>query len=132
MGVFLFFGATMAAFAGITLTLPGTPLDRIWILNPRAYQQMAPLGRSAGVLFLLVCAAMTIAGAGWFQRKRWGWLLAVIIIATQVAGDMMNFFRGEHLAGGFGVVIAGALLMYLLSRKVRAVFAGGGLHSGTK
>jgi hypothetical protein len=123
MGVFLFFGATMAALAGITLTWPGTPLDKIWLLNPRAYHQMAPMGRGVGVLFLLLSGTMTIAGVGWFQRKLWAWRLAVIIISTQVAGDVVNFARGDHLAGTFGVAIASALLVYLLSRKVRAVFA---------
>lgn len=123
MGVFLFFGATMAAFAGITLAWPGTPLDKIWALNPNAYRQMAPLGRGVGVLFLLLSAVMSIAAAGWLQRKLWGWWLAVIIISTQVAGDLVNFVRGDTLRGGTGFVIAGALLLYLLSRKVRTEFA---------
>lgn len=123
MGVFLIFGATMAAFAGITLAWPGTPLDRMWELNPNAYRQLASLGRVVGVLFLLLSAAMSIAAAGWLQRKLWGWWLAIIIISTQVAGDVVNFVRGDYVRGGTGFVIAGALLLYLLSRKVRAEFA---------
>jgi hypothetical protein len=37
IGVFLFFGAVMATFAATTLLRRGTPLDRLWALNPTAY-----------------------------------------------------------------------------------------------
>ena len=34
IGVFLFFGAVMATFTATTLLRRGTPLDRLWALNP--------------------------------------------------------------------------------------------------
>lgn len=125
MGVFLFFGAAMAALAGTTLAWPGTPLDKMWKLNPEAYRQLGPLGRGIGVGFLLLSAVLAAAGVGWFRRRLWGYWLAVIIIITQVLGDLFNFFRGDYLRGGTGFVIAGALLLYLLRAKVRAEFAAG-------
>ena len=51
MGVFLFFGATMASLAGVTLTRPGTSLDGMWALNPTAHEQLATLGKPAGIPF---------------------------------------------------------------------------------
>ncbi|MFI5106252.1 MAG: dolichyl-phosphate beta-glucosyltransferase, partial [Terriglobales bacterium] len=90
VGVFLFFGAAMAALAGTTLAWPGTPLDKMWKLNPEAYRQLAPLGRWIGVGFLLLSAALAMAGVGWFRRRLWGYWLAVIIIITQVLGDLFN------------------------------------------
>jgi hypothetical protein len=42
VGIFLFFGAMMASLAGTTLVWPGTTLDRLWTLNPRAYKELAP------------------------------------------------------------------------------------------
>ena len=92
VGVFLFFGATMACLAGTTLTWPGTVLDRAWRLNPAAYEQLAGYGRILGVAFFALSAVLTLAGIGWFQRRRWGWLLAVAIIATQLLGDGVNLF----------------------------------------
>jgi hypothetical protein len=47
----------------------------------------------------------------------------VAIIATQVLGDIINLVRGDWLRGGFGVVIAGALLLYLLMPQLRAEFS---------
>jgi hypothetical protein len=123
VGVFLFFGAIMASLAATTLLWRGTALDRVWDLNPIAYRQLAPLGSKVGILFLLLGAALAMAAVGWFRRRRWGWRLAVAIIATQVLGDFVNCIRGDLLRGGVGVLIAGALLLFLLRPQIRAAFA---------
>ena len=120
IGTFLFFGATMAGLAASTLLWPGTLLDRVWRLNPTAYQQLAPLGSKIGILFLLLSAALFVSGIGWFRRRRWGWRLAVAIVATQVLGDLINLIRGDWLRGGIGVVVAGALLLYLFTPRIKA------------
>lgn len=112
----------MAALAGTTLTWPGTALDRIWALNPRAYRQLAPFGSKAGVLLLLVALALAVSGIGWLKRRLWGWRLGVAIIAAQVAGDLVNLLLGHAVEGAIGVTVAGALLFYLFRTPVRAVF----------
>ena len=122
IGVFLFFGATMASLAAITLLLPGTPLDRAWGLNPTAHKQLYPLGSKVGIPFLLLAVLLVLSGVGWFRRRLWGWRLAVAIIATQVLGDIVNVVRGDLLRGGTGAIIAGALLLYLLTRRLRVAF----------
>jgi hypothetical protein len=123
IGVFLIFGATMAALAGVTLAHPGTPLDRIWSLNRPAYIQLAPLGRSVGIGFLLLGASLAIAAVGWFRRAWWGWLMAVAIITTQLLGDGFNLLRGDFLRGAVGVLIASALLYYIV--RLRPFFRSG-------
>ena len=122
IGIFLLFGAAMAAYAGTTLIWRGTVLDKLWALNPRAYEQLAPLGRIVGLAFLLLSAALVAAAAGWFKRRIWGWGLATGVILTQVVGDLFNLLRGDFLRGGIGCVIAGSLLFYLLRPKVRIFF----------
>ena len=87
-----------------------------------AYKVLARLGGTFGFLFLLLGAALTTAGIGWFRRRLWGWRLAVIIISTQVLGDVVNCVRGDWLRGGTGVIIAGALLLFLLQPRIRAMF----------
>jgi hypothetical protein len=124
IGIFLFFGAAMAAIAGFTLTWRGTALDRIWALNLRAHQQLAPLGSIAGISFLVLSLVLASAGLGWLLRRRWGWVLAVVVIASQLIGDFVNALRGELLAGTTGFFVAGGLLLYLLHPRVRAAFAG--------
>ena len=124
VGVFLFFGAAMASIAGTTLTWPGTFLDRLWVLNPTAHKQLATFAKPAGILFLLLAAVLAMAGTGWFKQRLWGWRLAVAVIATQLLGDLINFFRGDYWRGGVGFSIASALLFYLLRPAVRAEFNG--------
>ena len=122
IGAFLVFGACMAALAGTTLTWRGTPLDEVWVLNPSAYDQLAPAGHVVGPLFLLLSATLVFAAVGWFKRRLWGWRLAVGIISTQVAGDLVNLIRGDLLRGAMGFAIAGTLLIYLFRPRVRATF----------
>ena len=113
----------MAALAGTTLVWPGTTLDRIWVLNPRAHLQLIPLGPRVGLAFLLLALALGAAAVGWFQNKRWGWQLAVCIIAIQVLGDLVNLLTGDYIRGVTGVVTAGALLTYLCRPPIKALFS---------
>jgi hypothetical protein len=122
VGVCLFFGATMAALAGTTLVWPGTVLDRMWTLNPLAYRQLAPLRAPVGIAFLLLSAALVVAGVGWFRRRPWGWLLAVAIILVQMIGGLVNAVRGDLLKASTGFIIAVALLIYLFRPRVRTAF----------
>ena len=124
IGIFLVFGAAMTALAATTLLWRGTALDRIWTLNPTAYRQLSPLGSKIGILFLFLSTALLMSGIGWFRRRQWGWGLAVAIIATQVLGDIVNLVRGDWLRGATGVMIAGALLLYLMSSRIRTEFSG--------
>ena len=82
-----------------------------------------PLGGIVGILFLVLAATLITAGIGWFRRRLRGWRLAVVIIATQVLGDVVNCVRGDWLRGGTGVIIAGALLLFLLQPRIRASFS---------
>jgi hypothetical protein len=122
IGIFLFFGAFMAGLAASTLLWRGTPIDRVWNLNRIAYRELAPLGAKVGILFLLLSAALAAAGIGWFRHRVWGWRLAVAIIAIQILGGLVNCLRGDWLRGSVGVVIAGALLLFLLRPRTRVMF----------
>jgi hypothetical protein len=110
VGIFLLFGAVMAFIAGTTLIWDGTSLDRIWVLNPRAYRQLMPFGKEVGIPFLLLSVALAAAAVGWFNRRLWGWRSAVAIIATQVLGDLANALMGDAVRGLVGLIVAGALL----------------------
>jgi len=112
----------MATYAALTLLWPGTTLDRLWKLNPNAHLQLAAIGRAAGIPFIALALALLFAGIGWFKRCYWGWLLGVVIIATNLTGDFVNILLGEWLKGLLGVSIAGLLLFYLTRPRVRLYF----------
>ena len=122
IGIFLLWGAAMATLAGVTLTFPGTALDRVWTLNPGGHQGLVILGRWAGLLFFPLGIALALAGFGWLKGRRWGWILAVAIIGINASADAIRLVSGAWLEGLVGVVIAGALLAYLLSKRMRTYF----------
>jgi uncharacterized membrane protein (DUF2068 family) len=122
LGAFFFFRSAMATFAAITLLKPGTLLDQAWKLNLSAHEQMLPLGRVAGIPFLVLAVVLLVAGVGWFRRRYWGWVLGVSVIAVNLAADVIHFFLGDRLKSAVGVVIAFLLVFYMRCEKVRGYF----------
>ncbi len=119
---FFVFGSAMAAYAGVTLLIPGTVLDRLWMLNKAGHALLASLAKPAGVGFFLLSALLGAAAIGWFRRRRWGWFLGTSMVAINAAGDLANLIVGEHLKGAVGAVIAGLLLIYMMRSRVRGYF----------
>jgi hypothetical protein len=122
LGAFFFFGAMMATLAATTLLRPGTMLDRAWVLNRPGHDQLASVGRWIGIPFLIFAVVLFLAGLGWFKRRRWGWLLGVGVIAVNLIGDLIHFIAGDWLRSTVGVVIAGALLVYITRPRLRVYF----------
>lgn len=112
----------MATFAGITLIFPGTILDRAWVLNPTGHQGLTALGRWVGFLFPLLGLALAAAGIGWLKRRRWGWMLAILLIGGNAVGDLARLVSGAWVAGAVGVLLAGALLIYMTRPAMRHFF----------
>jgi hypothetical protein len=122
IGIFLLFGAGMAFLAGTTLVWRGTVLDRMWAVNPRAYNLLAPYGKTIGIPFLLIGIVLAFSGIGWLKRRAWGWQLAAAIIVTQVLGHFVTALMGDVTKGMIGAIISGALFVYLLRPKVKSAF----------
>lgn len=112
----------MAALAGTMLLWPGTALDKLWILNPTAHAELARLRKFVGPLFYALSGILMFAAVGWFKQRVWGWRLVIVVIATQVIGDLVNLFRGDLLRGFTGLVIGGSLLFFLLRSNIRTLF----------
>jgi hypothetical protein len=125
IGVFFLFGATMAAYAAVTLLKPGTVLDRLWALNESGHVQLATLGKSAGLGFVVLSALMFTTAIGWLRRRYWGWVLGTTIVAINATGDLINGVMGERVKGAVGVVIASLLLFYMTRSAVRHYFRRG-------
>src|ERR1019366_8458674 len=123
IGVFFLFGATMAAYASVTLLKPGAALDGLWALNKPGHAQLAALGKAAGLGFVALSALLCATFIGWFRRRYWGWLLGTMIVAINAAGYLVNLTRGEHWKGAAGVAIAGLLLIYMTRPRVRRYFS---------
>jgi len=126
IGLFLVFGSSMAALAGTMLIWPGTTLDRLWSLNETAHAELRKAGSYLGPLFWSLSITLLGNAVGWFRQRVWAFRLTVAIVCRQVAGDLVNMARGDLVRGGVGVLIAGALLLYLLRSDIRTAFQSGG------
>lgn len=122
IGVFLLWGATMATFAGMTLIFPGTFLDRAWVINPTGHAGLTALGRWVGFMFPVLGFTLAAAGIGWLKRRRWAWMLAVVLIAGNAVGDLVRLASGAWVEGAVGVLLAGALVIYMTRPAMRYFF----------
>ncbi|HEX4066581.1 MAG TPA: hypothetical protein VHZ09_11220 [Acidobacteriaceae bacterium] len=124
VAVFLSLAATIALVTGLSLLAPGTRLDRIWTLNPRAYAAFARGGLASGVLLLVVCGAAAAAARGLLRRRRWAWALAIGIFGINGLGDLANLaLTRAWLKAGAGMLVAALFLALLLRADVRTFFA---------
>jgi hypothetical protein len=125
LSVFFLAGALISFTAGLSLLFPNSIIEPIWRVNPRGYQGLMRSG-SWGVALLFAASVSCAAGAvGLWRRARWGHRVAVTLIAINLLSDVANSVLGTEPRAVVGVPIAFALLLYLISKRVRKYFAAG-------
>src|SRR5205807_8915200 len=123
--LFFLFGAGANFVSSISLLFPGSFLEPIWRLNPRARAGLGGMGGVwAVVLMSAVCVACALAAVGLWRGARWGYGLAVSLLAINLLGDILNVFLGTEPRAVVGIPIALAILAFLMSRGARRFFLG--------
>jgi len=115
--------AILLVVTGLSLLIPGGPLDAIWRMAESKHALLLPYGGLAGSAFLLLAIVAVVASVGCYRRRRWGWGIAVAGLAANCVGDAAQIFAGRPLEGISGVVIAAAILVLLTRRPVRDQFS---------
>ena len=119
------FGTTMSALAARSLTLPGSAWQRMWSLNPRGHEGLAALGLVGIGVMTAVSLACLAAALGLWHGRPWGRQLAAIILVVNATGDLLNAVLARDPRTLIGLPIAGAILYYLRTDRVRAFFEAG-------
>ena len=122
LSLFFLIGAAISGVSTFSLLDPGEFLEPMWRMNPRARQAFAGIGVWGVLLMLTVCLACAAAALGLWRGKRWGYWLAVGLLATNLAGDLINVLLGTEPRALIGVPVAAGLLVYLATRRVREFF----------
>lgn len=116
-------GGIIAFVAGAALLFPNGFLEPMWRLNPHAQTGFARLGVWSVLLMSVVCVACLTASIGLWRGTRWGHRVATILIAINLTGDILNTVLGTEPRAIVGVPIAAAILVYLMSKRVRLFFS---------
>lgn len=122
LSAFFLFGACMSFISAASLFFPGSFLEPMWRLNPRAHEAFAGIGTWAVVLMCAVSVACAAAALGLWRGARWGYRSALILLAINLLGDLVNGLTGTEPRALVGVPIVIALLLYLRSKRVRHFF----------
>ena len=123
LSIFFLAGAIISLTASVSLLFPGSFIEPIWRVNPRAHKHLSEFGSWAAALLLGVSICCGVAAIGLWRRKPWGHKVAVGLIAINLVADVANAVTGTEPRAIVGIPIAAAILIYLLSRRVRNSFA---------
>ena len=115
--IFFAFGASMCLLTIVLLVFPGSRLDSLWQLNPNAHAAFQSLGKTSILLMLIVGSACTFAAIGLAKNQLWGRNLALIILAVNLIGDLINAFARHDLRTLIGLPIGGAMIFYLVQKR---------------
>lgn len=116
--LFFVFGTLMASLAAVMLSFPGSIMEPLWRLNPRAHEGFASLGFWAVLVMVLVATACAVAASGLWRCARWGYITAVVILSVNLAGDIINALVAHDWRTLIGLPIGGAMIVYLISKRL--------------
>jgi len=123
LSMFFLLGSLISLTAAVSLLLPGSFLQPIWRLNPRGHEGPLRIGFWAMVLLFAASMSCGTAAVGLWRRARWGHILAIVLIGITLLSDLGNSVLRTAPRAIVGVPIALAILLYLMSRRVRNYFA---------
>jgi hypothetical protein len=123
LSAFFGFGALMSLTSAVALLFPGSILEPVWRLNPRARDGLSRLGPWAVVLMFSVSVACALAAAGLSRGIPWGHRLATGVLVVNLVGDAVSAISGTEPRAAIGLPIGTLFVVYLRSRRVRAFFA---------
>jgi hypothetical protein len=112
----------MSFLSFVALLFPGSFLEPMWRLNPRARENFATLGLWAPLLMLIVSIACASAAFGLWRRKRFGYVLGLVLLSVSLIGDLANAVLGIEPRAWIGVPVAALLIRVLATGRARAYF----------
>ena len=122
LAVFFALGALISFTSAVSLLTPGSRLEPLWRLNPRAREAFERMGPASVVLLAAVAAACACAAVGLWSGRPWGHRVAAGLLVVNLLGDVLNVALGVEPRAVVGVPVGVALLMVLASRRVRGYF----------
>lgn len=121
--IFFLVGTLISFLAGLSLLIPSGVFNMMWRLNPHGHEGLLRMGLWAVLLLFAASASCASTAVGLWKCARWGHILAIVLIGINLLSDLVNTVLGIEPRAIVGVPIALAILLYLISRRVRNHFA---------
>jgi uncharacterized protein YndB with AHSA1/START domain len=118
IAVFFFVSAIFSLVVGGALVAPRSPLALVWRMKPQAHLDFASLGPLGVAMMLALAVATALTALGLWVGTRWGWRLAVTLLAVIAVSDVVRALAIEPRAA-IGVPIVAVLLLSLAGKNVR-------------
>src|SRR5262245_49969616 len=96
LSIFFLAGAVICLIAVSALLFPNSLIEPIWRLNPRGHVGFMRMGLWAIILLISVSAACAVAAVGLWRAAKWGHVIAVLLIAINLIGDVVNVVLGTE------------------------------------
>jgi Predicted membrane protein (DUF2127) len=122
LSIFFWAGAIISFTAAVSLLFPGSFLEPMWRLNPRAREGFAGIGGWAILLMSAVSVACAMAATGLWRGARWGYWFALVLLVMNLIGDIANVLLGTEPRAAVGIPIVLAILVFLANRRVKRFF----------
>jgi hypothetical protein len=124
VALIVFVAALLALIVGITIFIPGTPLDMIWTVKnsfPTGFRSS-----STGIIFgyFIIILGLILISAVWglLKGKKWAWWTVIIVFLVNGIGDALSVAFGGGVNGISGVVIISVFIIYLTRSNVKKYF----------
>ncbi len=124
VAIIVFIAAVLALIIGISIIIPGTPLDAIWNLKnsfPTGFKSTL-----VGILFayflIILGLIMLYATYGIAKGLKSAWWITLIIFTVNGIGDAVSLAFGGGFNGITGIIIIGLFLFYLTRPNVKKYF----------
>jgi uncharacterized BrkB/YihY/UPF0761 family membrane protein len=123
--IIVFIAAILALIIGISIIIPGTPLDVIWTLKnsfPIGFKSTF-IGIIFGYFLLALGLIMLYSAYGLTKGRKWAWWITVIIFTVNGIGYAVSVALGSSGSDGItGILIAVVFLFYLTRPSVKNYF----------
>ena len=115
--LFFVFGVLMASLAAGMLLFPGSILEPLWRLNPRARDAFVAIRFWAVIVMVIIATACAVAALGLWRCRRWGYVTAAGILCVNLLGDTANTFIAHDWRTIISLPIGGAMITYLVRNR---------------
>ena len=124
VAIIVFIAALLALIIGITIFVPGTPLDMIWTIKnsfPTGFRSSST-GMIFGYFLLILGLILISAVWGLLKGMKWAWWVILIVFFINGIGDFISLVSGGGVDGISGVLIVSAFIIYLTRPNVKKYF----------